>query len=52
LDGSLVRATNSGVNSVAIRSLPPPILSSLPYSSSDQRTGSPNSSNVALKAGR
>jgi hypothetical protein len=35
-----------------MRSLPPPICSFRPYSSSDQRTGSPNSSKVWLNAGR
>src|SRR5450755_4071566 len=44
--------TNSSVSSEAIRSLPPPILSFTPYSSSDQRTGNPTSANVSLKAGR
>ena len=36
----------------AIRSLPPPILSRSPYSSSDQRTGRPSASKVWLNAGR
>ena len=35
-----------------MRSLPPAIFSFSPYSSSDHCTGSPNSSNVRLNAGR
>ena len=53
IGGQAVRpATNSGVSRLAIRSLPPPIRSFSAYSSGDQRTGSPTSSNVWLKAGR
>ena len=46
------RATNSGVSSDAIRSLPPPICSFSAYSSSDHRTGRPTSAKVWLNAGR
>ena len=42
----------SGVSMELIRSLPPPIASLRPYSSSDHRNGSPNSSNVWLNDGR
>ena len=42
----------AGVNTVASRSLPPPIASRCPYSSSLQWIGRPASSNVRLNAGR
>src|SRR5574340_1197412 len=45
-------ATNSDVSRLAIRSLPPPMRSRRPYSSSDHWTGSPNSRNVWLTAGK
>ncbi len=44
--------TNDGVSRLAIRSFPPPIRSFSPYSSSLHCTGSANSANVWLNAGR
>src|SRR5258706_15002048 len=50
--GRPAAATKAGVSRDAIRSLPPPIASSRPYSSTDHSTGRPNSRKVALNAGR
>jgi hypothetical protein len=50
--GRPVRAMNAGVSRLAIRSLPPPMDSRRPYSSSSHRTGRSKSANVRLNAGR
>ena len=49
---SAPRSASGSSNSDAIRSLPPPILSRSPYSSSDHATGRPASANAWLNAGR